>query len=281
MTTGHIHVTTDLIAQVEQAEIEAWTDFYSAAGAGASRALGIAVSTNPSETITLASRLDILAFNRVLGLGLIVPISGETLERITLTYKRAGVPRFFVQLSPPVVTDEVSQLLRANGFSHYNNWVKLCRDVAPVPPLETSVVVDEITKSQARVFSRILVDSFDWPRALCPWIESAIGRPRWRFYLAYHKKRAVATAALFVSGDVGWIDFASTLPEARGKGAQAALLRRRIEDARRDGCRTIVVETAEQTRDREAPSFRNMIRYGFQTAYVRPNYIWRNIGQQG
>jgi hypothetical protein len=52
------------------------------------------------------------------------------------------------------------------------------------------------------------------------------------------------------------------------------LLARRITDAADLGCRRLVVETAEDTPKKDAPSFRNMLRFGFQVAYVRPNYIF-------
>jgi GNAT superfamily N-acetyltransferase len=91
--------------------------------------------------------------------------------------------------------------------------------------------------------------------------------------MAYDGGKAVSTGALFVSGEAAWLDFATTLPEYRGRGAQAALLARRIVDAAELGCRYLVVETAEDTPQRGAPSHRNMLRFGFQEAYARPNYI--------
>jgi hypothetical protein len=47
-----------------------------------------------------------------------------------------------------------------------------------------------------------------------------------------------------------------------------------MRDAAGDGCRWVSVETAEQTPEREAPSFRNLTRLGFTVAYRRPNYLW-------
>jgi ribosomal protein S18 acetylase RimI-like enzyme len=70
-----------------------------------------------------------------------------------------------------------------------------------------------------------------------------------------------------------WIDFASTLPEYRGRGAQSALTARRIEDCARLGGETMVVETAAATPEKGAPSLRNMQRMGFEVAYLRPNYL--------
>ena len=41
----------------------------------------------------------------------------------------------------------------------------------------------------------------------------------------------------------------------------------------------MIVETAEQTTEKQAPSYRNMIRYGFRQLFVRPNYIWTAEGE--
>ncbi len=52
------------------------------------------------------------------------------------------------------------------------------------------------------------------------------------------------------------------------------MLARRIRDAAEAGCEMLVVETAEDRPDKPAPSYRNQLRFGFQVAYVRPNYIY-------
>ena len=40
------------------------------------------------------------------------------------------------------------------------------------------------------------------------------------------------------------------------------------------GISSDVVETAEDTPQRNAPSYRNMLSFGFREVYVRPNYIY-------
>jgi GNAT superfamily N-acetyltransferase len=106
-------------------------------------------------------------------------------------------------------------------------------------------------------------------------IACAIGKPGWHFYMAYDGGVPIATGASYIDGRYCWIDFAATMAEHRGKGAQTALAARRIQDAGEQGCKWLVVETAEQSAEKEAPSYRNMIRLGFKVAYVRPNYIMK------
>jgi GNAT superfamily N-acetyltransferase len=90
---------------------------------------------------------------------------------------------------------------------------------------------------------------------------------------AWDGETAVAGAALYVLGDAGWLGAASTLPSARGRGAQGALMARRIEDGRAFGCRWFVTETGEETAAHPNPSLRNMMRAGFRVAYHRENFM--------
>jgi ribosomal protein S18 acetylase RimI-like enzyme len=86
----------------------------------------------------------------------------------------------------------------------------------------------------------------------------------------------VGTGSLFVKGEWASLGFAATLPQARGRGVQSALIVRRIADARAMGCRHLSVETAEDKPDKPAPSFHNVTRLGFRVAYfgIAPRANW-------
>jgi len=116
--------------------------------------------------------------------------------------------------------------------------------------------------------------AFDWPVILRPWIAASVDSLGWNHYMAFDGETAVATAAFFISGDQTWFGMASTLPEYRKQGAQGGLIERRLRDVNALGCKQIVVETAEETPTHEAPSYRNMHRYGFHLAYLKQNHIW-------
>jgi GNAT superfamily N-acetyltransferase len=97
----------------------------------------------------------------------------------------------------------------------------------------------------------------------------------WRHYLATDGETAVGAAAMYARGAWAWLGLAATLEEARGRGAQSALIARRIADAYAAGVRWLSIETAEDTPERDAPSFRNVVRQGFRVAYLRPNWLWK------
>ena len=268
------HLSHGLLEGLERSETAAWGDFYRAASAESIERCGLQVSGPDGPLIAMASAADVLGLNRVVGLGMGKTVAAQDIRDLIDRYTAAGVPRFFVQLGPQAEGPDLTALLVQHGFRHYNNWVKLYRDASPPPEVATDLVVREIDRDAAADFGRIVADCFGWPEATAGWVADLVGRSGWLHYMAYDGTTPVATAALYIYHDYAWVDFATTLSEYRGRGAQGALLARRIEDARQQGCLYTVVETAEETPQKSAPSFRNMRRYGFEEAYVRPNYIY-------
>jgi GNAT superfamily N-acetyltransferase len=264
----------ELVQRLERCEIAAWGDFYRSAPETSRRACAVQLQRVAGASIAIAANVDVLALNRAEGLGLERPATADDIDEILRMYTSAHVPRFFVQLAPSAQPADMVALLENKGFSHYNNWVKLYRDVSPPPYVSTDLEVKLIDATHAAEFGRIVTSCFGWPESMEDWVAALVGRSGWRHFAAFHGSKPVATGSLFVDGDCGWIDFATTLPDYRGRGGQGAILTRRIRDAAELGCSTIVVETAEDRPDKSAPSYRNQIRYGFKVAYVRPNYIY-------
>jgi GNAT superfamily N-acetyltransferase len=137
--------------------------------------------------------------------------------------------------------------------------------------------VERIGSERAGTFASVVAKAFGFPPMLEPYAACVVGRPSWHHYLAYDGDHAIGCAAMFLPGEAAWFGFAATLEEARGQGAQSALIVRRLADAAREGCKWVSVETAEQTEDHEAPSYRNLMRLGFSVAYKRPNYLWTRV----
>ena len=103
---------------------------------------------------------------------------------------------------------------------------------------------------------------------MAAWSASLVARDRWRAYGAFDGDALVGVGALFVEGDVGWLGLGGTLPFHRGRGAQGAVMARRIKDAIAVGCTSIATETGILP-GRANPSLDNMLRCGFEVAYER------------
>lgn len=260
---------------LELAELAAWGDFYRAADPDLARRYGIRVEERGGALISVVGGTDVLALNRVVGLGLETAPDEADVDELVGEYARVGARRFFAQLSPTITDLRLIDLLRERGFRHYNNWVKLERDVAvDTPRVETDLRVRRIGAGYARDFGDIVARCFGWPEELAGWVSALVERDGWHHYMAFDGESPVATGAFFVAEDHAWIGFAATLPEYRNRGAQRALLARRIRDAERLGCGTLVVEAAEETDEKRSPSLNNLLAFGFRVAYVRPNYIY-------
>lgn len=221
----------------------------------------------------MVSSSNVLALNRVQGLGLSKNISEDDIDKIISIYKAAGVNRFFIQLNTLITDSSIPKLLEKAGFTHYNNWIKLYRDVTPLKNVESDLTVQKIDRNMSNEFAKIVCDSFEWGADCIPWIAATVGRNNWYHYMAFDDNKPAATGAFYKHNEYAWIDFAATKEEYRGKGAQAIISKMRIDDIIESEVKTIVVETAQQTEKHSAPSYRNMLRYGFKEAYVRPNYI--------
>lgn len=87
--------------------------------------------------------------------------------------------------------------------------------------------------------------------------------------------RILGVGFLFQDGERAILLGAATLPEARGQGAQTALLARRLAEARRAGARVIQSHTGLPTAGARNPSLDNMRRAGFVDIHLRQNWLIR------
>jgi GNAT superfamily N-acetyltransferase len=228
----------------------------------------------PAGWLLLAPGLDILVFNRLVGCGIVEPAQRSDVEAAVARFQRAKLTKFGVQLSPAAQPPGVSRWLTEAGLAIRDRWTKLYRPASGVDPVQTNLAVHLAGVEVRKIFAEIITTGFGMPVDARPWIESIAGRSGWRCYLAWKDSEPVAGAALYVHGEIAWLGVTSTLPAARRQGAQGALLRRRIEDARRLGCRWLVTETAEELPTRPNPSYHNVRRAGFTVAYQRPNFMF-------
>jgi GNAT superfamily N-acetyltransferase len=266
--------SSDLLSRLELQEAAYWSEYYLNVPPEIKNWLGIHLLNAGTASAGVVANIDILAFNRAMGLGMEQPATERQLDEIIAFYRDAGASRFFIQLSPHAEPENLREILQKKGFQYYNNWVKFYREIDPLPLANSQMRIEQIGAERADVFAEIIVSVFEWPERLKPIIALPVGRPGWKHYFAYEAAKPVACAALFTRGEYATLAFAATLPEYRGLGAQSALIARRFRDAAESGCHWMLTETAEETLQRPVASFRNMLRHGFQIAYKRPNYIY-------
>jgi GNAT superfamily N-acetyltransferase len=236
---------------LEGAEFAAFLDVLRASRLGEVAELG-------GATCAVLRGLGSRMFNRVLNL-----TSTEPLAEI------AG----FYGSEPWWVSDShgLGPELEALGFVDDYGWMKFARGVGP-RQAQSDLHVVRAGSDRADDFARVVAGGYDLPQWTLPLAANAVGRPGWSCYVAYDGDAAAGAGALFVHEGVGWLGLGATLPEFRGRGAQSALLAARIEDARTQGCSTVVTETGELAEGRPSVSYRNIVRAGFREAGIRANY---------
>jgi GNAT superfamily N-acetyltransferase len=235
--------------------------------------LGLALRPMGSALATAASRVDVLAYNRVLALGVASPAEPGDLDEAEHFFAAAGSPRWMVNLSPAAGPPELSEWLVARGYSLHNHWLKLWRETRLAVEEPEDPRVRPFGAEHADAFARCDVEAFSLPEAVIPWIAATVGMPHWHHYAAFDGPDAVGFGALAVLGRVGWLGFASTKPTHRRQGIQSALIATRLRAAAQLGCEITIVETADDTPEKPNPSTHNLVRMGFRVAYRRPNWV--------
>ena len=133
------------------------------------------------------------------------------------------------------------------------------------------LAIRELGRDEIGTWTDLLVASVDctpeveatW-RALEP--EQARGAHVHRF-VAELGEVPVGTGLLQTHHGVGWLRAGTVLPAYRGRGVQAALIRARVEAARRLGCELVGASATAGS-----ASARNLERLGFVTVDVRERY---------
>jgi len=184
----------------------------------------------------------------------------------------------YVPVTPDLPeTIAAERWLAGNGFAPGYAWMKFVRDAHP-PRFATpaGVEVVALTGAEREPFGTIAATGFGLPAWGSAFFAHLPEHPDWRCYVARVDGEAQACAAMRIHAGIAEFGIAATLEPARGRGCQLALLHRRILDAIDAECHTLFVETGERVPKRPSSSYRNILRAGFEEAYLRPN--WQRPG---
>jgi ribosomal protein S18 acetylase RimI-like enzyme len=271
-----------LLSLAERIEADAVSSLAGAATPAIAASCGLLLRVKRGLVGTFAASADVLELNRVLGFCSIALPNASDIREWLVVAERAGVPRLLVQVPPIPEADDIAAMLEAEGARAYSRWVRLARRTAdPLPDspdsTATPYAIEPIAAAdhaRALGFARVIRTSFGMPPVVEPWLAAAVGRPGWRHYVALAGDDVIATGALYVVCDRAWMGLASTREDARGHGAQSALVARRVAEARAAGAEWIFAETAEETTEYHATSYHNLRRLGFEELYRRTNYLF-------
>ena len=266
-------VQTEVARALELIEAVAWAQIQRAVVPTFRDRFGVSVRDAEGVVKLLAPLSLQLALNRVFALGVATPLTVERLDALIAEYRAANVTRFVVGWAPVALPDDARQWFIDRGFRTIRSMAKTCRPTESTIVAETGLQVVEIDPVDADRFGTTAAQGNDLPPEFAPGFNSTIARAGWHHYLALDGVRPVSAAAMYVEGDFAWGGLAGTIASDRGRGAQSALLARRIRDAHRLGARWITCEATADSPRQPSQSLRNMRRLGFEVLYERENYV--------
>lgn len=253
-------------AELEAIERDAWLDMFAAAPAPFASAAGLACRRF-GEAAGFAIKLaPTVQFNRLQGGG--AGAAGDLDAMLAWQREHSG------QVWALQVLEGAGEAAAARrGLTPAGSWTKFVRPAGPVTG-KTSLTILRVDAERAGDFGAMVQAGFGAPPPFAAWAGALAGRPRWTTYVAYDGMTPVGAAAMFVDQGLAWLGLGCCLPAYRGRGAQSAMLAGRIADAQALGARAVVTETGTPPPGEEEghPSYRNIIRAGFEPVYRRVNF---------
>jgi hypothetical protein len=260
----------EAVRLADDVEAEAWLDLYAAAPPALAAALGIEAVRSHGAVAFAARKIPLQLFNRVIGLGDAAPANLDDVDALTARYRG----KMWIHVGPASQPAELPRWLEARGFKLALRpaWAKVLRGPEPPDPIATPFVIRELGPEERAAFGRTVAEAHGVPPQLAAWHEELVGRPGWRVYGALDGAALVAAGAMFLRGDTAWLGMGGTVRSHRRRGAQGALMVRRIVDAAAAGATALVTETGEPLAGETNPSLDNMFRCGFRRVCSRLNY---------
>jgi GNAT superfamily N-acetyltransferase len=204
--------------------------------------------------------------NRVYLCGADAGMDSCSIRRLIDLFSSAGIERFFVWLSPGPDMATVRGWLEQSGLSRIRHvgYPTLCRTGRSPVQFNTDLEIREVGVDEIAAAREAL------GATLWPVYEQTAGKPDFFHYMAFDGNRPVAIAALCMFEDLGYLMAAGTSESHRKRGAQQALIAKRLERAEQIGCAMAVSETLYMLEH----SYRNLQRAGFREAYEKEVYEW-------
>ncbi len=215
-------------------------------------------------------------------LGFCEPLAEETVTEVITGNREVGVPAMAFAVQPRVLPEDWADITARHGLRQGNVMVKFLGPVQPPPDVETDLRIEPIGAEHAMTFAEVMADGFG-----APWTDGTIAmftmpagfEGDWSTYAAFDGDTIVGVARLLAIPDLDTVALfgAATRPEARGRGAQTALMAARLAEARDRGLSWAATDTwAESLPDHPNPSQHNMVRIGLTEVHRRPHWVWKS-----
>ena len=222
--------------------------------------------------------------NKAIGIGFGATIDEGALDAIEQAWTERGEAVRF-ELST-LADPSLAPTLSARGYRLTGFENVLGR---PVPaddcePALDGMPITALPQDEWRTWMNVALDGFATPDGSAPGEESYprdalesmfadfAATPGFQRYMLHVEGAPAGAASLRLDDGIAQLCGAATLPQFRRRGIQAALLRRRLTDAREAGCALAVVTTQPGSKSQA-----NAMRQGFALLYTRAVLVKRLV----
>jgi GNAT superfamily N-acetyltransferase len=205
------------------------------------------------------------------GLGLFEDVTPAHLDELESFFRERQAP--VLHEISPLASPGLLPLLTGRGYQPLEYTTVLYKALAPGSPSAAGNDRPQIRLAgpdEAELWARTAADGWrsEGPELADFIFEfGKISTQRALSFLAEIDGRAVATGSLILHEDVALLAGASTVPDARGQGAQTALLHARLRYAAEQGCTVATIGALPGSQ-----SQRNAEKQGFRVAYTRTKW---------
>jgi GNAT superfamily N-acetyltransferase len=217
-----------------------------------------------------------ISLSRAVGLGMNGPVAAADLDALVDFYvQRREDARVLVS---PYADDTLLAGLGERGFRLSDLGTTLARRLGLDPadliePLPAGITVRRMEAHERATWVRTSLAGFSGtddnvPGEMSATFEAVTHVPTTTYYFAAIDGVIAGAGALDVQSGAAYFFATSTLPAARRRGVQSALLRARLVAAQEAGCDLAFTQTVAG-----GPSQRNAERHGFATLYSRARLI--------
>lgn len=269
MIASDLLPSRQLILDIEQSEIQYMTDRMTAIQNRPGNPEGMKIERFGQATCFYSRTMPWASFNTVKGL---TSEDVEHVDPIVDFFRKRGRKAQF-EIVPSGADPNLLLCLAERGYYQSGFHTSLVAEPARASGHAAAdpIRIEELREDEFELYATIHCRGTGLPDSGIPHVAAnnrvLFNRPGWRFYIAYAGESPAAAGVMYMKDGIASFTFAAALPEFRNQGLQQALLGRRMEEAKRHGCRLAVGQCAFLSQ-----SHRNMERVGMKIGYVRTTW---------
>jgi len=267
-------VDAQAAAAIEAAEARAWTDVYSAAPEDWAAEVGLGFREVAGALVIQWAATGRRYFSRAIGLGVIEPASGKSIDEILRGWEEAGISMFLLQSLPHCRPEGYEDLLRERGLEPFDAQDRVVRDGSPLEqPGEGELSVERVTAETADEWAEFVQRIYRLDTG--PWLQRLIGRPGWHEYVARENGEIVAARGMFIGPDgPAWLGMDAPVPGVMTEDYEpdAALCAFIVADGLQRGATSFLADIELPSPELDTPAYGYFAGLGFRRPYVRTHW---------